>query len=202
MRVTGTGAVIAKAAYQSTGADYAEWQEWLDGNPENEDRRGYFVVFDGDKIRKATSSDRDVDGVISANPCVIGNNDEGWRGQFLMDEFGDYIYEEVEVEREEKDLVSGETKIIKELITTYKVNPEYDPFMEYVYRKDRKEWDCVGFLGMLVARSDGTCKVNGRCKPNDDGIATPSDDGNGFKILDVMDNNLVKILVGISVRCW
>ena len=38
-RVTYTGAVYAKAAYNSSGADYAEFiKEWYDGNPNNEDR--------------------------------------------------------------------------------------------------------------------------------------------------------------------
>jgi len=203
MRVTGTGAVIAKAAYQSTGADYAEWQEWADGNPDNEDRRGYFVVFYGDKIRKATSEDKNIVGVVSANPCIIGNNDDGWRGKFLMDEFGDYIYEEVEVEREEIDPETGETITVKELTTTYKVNPDYDPDMEYVHRKDRPEWDCVGFMGMLVTRSDGTCEVNKRCKPNVDGIATLSDDGNGYLVLSINEENqLAKVLIGVNVRYW
>jgi len=203
MRVTGEGAVIAKAAYQSTGADYAEWQEWSDGNPNDEDRRGYFVVFEGDKIRKATSADRDVVGVVSANPCVIGNNDDGWRGKFLMDEFGDYIYEEVEVEREEIDPETGETITVKELTTTYKVNPDYDPDMEYVHRKDRKEWDCIGFMGMLMTRSDGTCEVNKRCKPNDNGEATLSDDGNGYLVLNINEETqLVKVLIGVNVRNW
>jgi len=203
VRITGAGAVIAKAAYQSTGADYAEWQEWADGNPDEEDRRGYFVVFDGDKIRKATSEDKDIVGVVSANPCIIGNNDDGWRGIFLMDAFGDYIYEEVEVEREEIDPESGETITVKELTTTYKVNPDYDPDMEYIHRKDRKEWDCIGFMGMLITRSDGTCQVNKRCKPNDDGKATLSDDGNGFLVLSIdEENQLAKVLIGVNVRNW
>ena len=52
-RITFAGAVIGKAAYQSSGADYAEYFEWLDGNTDNEDRRGYFVTMDGNKIKLA-----------------------------------------------------------------------------------------------------------------------------------------------------
>ena len=37
-RITYAGAVIGKAAYASSGADYAEYFEWLDGNLNNEDR--------------------------------------------------------------------------------------------------------------------------------------------------------------------
>ena len=39
-------------------------------------------------------------------------------------------------------------------------------------RKDRKEWDYVGMLGVLPIRDDGTCIPGQFCKCNDDGIAT------------------------------
>ena len=38
-------------------ADYAEMFEWSDGNSSDEDRRGYTVVLDGNKVVKATDSD-------------------------------------------------------------------------------------------------------------------------------------------------
>ena len=34
-----------------------EFREWSDGNPDNEDRCGLFVCFDGEKIRLANSED-------------------------------------------------------------------------------------------------------------------------------------------------
>ena len=52
------GTVKAKSTITaSTTADYAEFFEWLDSNPDNEDRVGYFVTLDGDKIKIATSED-------------------------------------------------------------------------------------------------------------------------------------------------
>lgn len=61
----------------SPNADYAEVGEWADGNPDGENRLGYFVSIAevGDntiKIRKATSED-DVRGVSVYNPAFSGN---------------------------------------------------------------------------------------------------------------------------------
>jgi hypothetical protein len=71
------------------GADYAEYFEWNDGNPDGEDRTGYFVCLENaDKIGFATS-DVDVIGVVSAIPGVIGNAEQlRWKGQWLRDAFG------------------------------------------------------------------------------------------------------------------
>lgn len=182
-RITDDGAVIGKKAYQASGADYAERKEWVDGNPDAEDRRGYFVTMDGDKIKIASPGDF-ILGVISANPCIVGNNDEGWRGQFLLDEFGDFIMEEIEI----TDEVTGETR--KSMF--YKVNPDYDSNKPYIHRKDRKEWDCVGMLGFLATRDDGTCRVNGYCTVAAGGIATVSE--NGYRVVERINDNLVKIL--------
>ena len=60
----------------SPNADFAEVAEWADGNPNNEDRTGYFVCanvpIDGIVMKKATSVD-DVKGVTIRNPAFVGN---------------------------------------------------------------------------------------------------------------------------------
>lgn len=60
----------------SPNADFAEVAEWNDGNPNNEDRTGYFVCanvpLDGIVMKKATSKD-DVKGVTIRNPAFVGN---------------------------------------------------------------------------------------------------------------------------------
>ena len=65
--------------YNSTGADYAEYFEWADGNPNNEDRIGCFVsLVDGDKIQLASFGD-EILGVISGNGSVVGDSyDDTW----------------------------------------------------------------------------------------------------------------------------
>ena len=60
----------------SQNADFAEVAEWADGNPDNEDRTGYFVCanvpLDGIVMKKATSLD-DVKGVTILAPAFAGN---------------------------------------------------------------------------------------------------------------------------------
>ena len=182
-RVTYAGAAYGLSAYNSSGADMAEFREWLDGNLNNEDRRGYFVTMDGMNIKIAEPGDY-ICGVISANPCLVGNGDEDWQGRYLLDEFGSYIYEE----KEEIDPATGETFINK----FYKVNPDYNPTQIYVQREDRPEWDYVGLCGVINTRDDGTCEVNGFCKCGDGGIATKAN--RGYRVLERVNDNVIKIL--------
>ena len=89
-------------AVSGTGADYAEMWEWQDGNPNSEDRVGYFVAFDGDKIRFANENDdlRKV-GIISGNPAIIGDNfADDWQGMYLQDIYGRNITEHKSYEAE------------------------------------------------------------------------------------------------------
>ena len=66
----------AEGTVVSQNADFAEVAEWADGNPNNEDRTGYFVCanvpVDGIVMRKATSID-DVKGVSILAPAFAGN---------------------------------------------------------------------------------------------------------------------------------
>lgn len=56
------------------GADYAEYFEWEDGNPDNEDRTSLFVsiVYGTRKIKKAMEGE-DILGITSIDASVIGN---------------------------------------------------------------------------------------------------------------------------------
>ena len=198
-------------------ADYAEMFEWSDGNPNNEDRRGYSVVLVGEKIRPATSSDdpADILGIISGNPGVLGDAAAlNWNNRYLKDEFGTNItvdkeylvwnkgheYDEsqskIEVqlqygededqvetvmrhpkvpvaqpdpndknsldgcERWPIDDIDNTTSIpqyardnnIRAIYKELVPNPDYDPNLVYVPRRDRQEWDAVGMLGKLTLR--------------------------------------------------
>lgn len=201
-RVTGAGAVYGKAAYNSTGADYAEYAEWADGNPNNEDRRGYFVTFDEEKpnMIRLANEDEYILGAVSGNPCIIGNSDEGWLGQYLFDEFGSFIYEDVEKEEKYID-ENGEEKVRKVTITTYKENPDYNSEMQYIHREDRKEWSAIGWMGVLSVRDDGTCKVGGYCKPANGGIATIASSEEFmtkkfvYRVIERINDNIVKVVI-------
>ena len=70
MVLTNTGTVVSKFA------DYAEVAEWADGNPNNEDRIGYFVSISscvsGISMSKATS-ESDIRGVTMERPGFAAN---------------------------------------------------------------------------------------------------------------------------------
>jgi hypothetical protein len=214
-RVNANGQAFGKASYTTSGADYAEFFEWQDGNPDNEDRRGYFVTLEADKIKIANKGDY-ILGIISGLPSVIGNGDEDWMGRYIMDEFGDFVYEDFEEEivvgyeyetpeidpvehahksREEKlKIIEPVKKEIKETIRgkRYKQNPDYDPTREYIQRQDRPEWDAVGMLGVLSVRDNGECQVNGYCELVDGGTVVPSE--TGYRVIKRVSDNVVKIV--------
>ena len=201
-RVQSDGAVYAKSAYNATGADYAEFFEWADGNPSNEDRRGYFVTFDEDKpnmIRKA-KTDEYILGIISGNPCVVGNSDESWLGRYMMDDFGSFIYEDKEIEEIYRD-DSGEEKTRIIIVKFYKENPAYDPERQYSPRAERQEWEYVGMTGVLPIRDDGTCVIGGYCKCDKNGIATFASNTelhiNKFiyRVIERVNENIIKVVL-------
>ena len=193
-RVMTTGAVYGAAAYNSSGADYAEMWEWADGNPDNEDRRGKFVTVDeNNKIRIATTDDDYILGIISATPCVVGDvQSENWREMYLKDVFGQPIVKKVDVpehiDEETGELVKAHTE------EQWVLNPEYDPTRPYVSRDERKEWAAVGLMGKLVVIDDGTCVAGRYCKLTGNGTATSSTDKNDWRVLKRMDSTHVQIL--------
>lgn len=190
-RITAAGNCMGAQSFGSSGADYAEFFEWRDGNKKAEDRRGLFVTLDGDKIRLATAADDYIVGVISANPSVVGDvQSENWHGMYKKDVFGQPLTETVEVP-ESTDEETGEV-VPTHTITRYVVNPDYDPDEEYTSREFRKEWACVGLMGKLVVVDDGTCEVNGYCKSADGGKATKSD--TGYRVMKRIDSTHIQIL--------
>lgn len=69
-------AAASNGTVLSQNADYAEVGQWADGNPNSENRIGYFVATDdtqaGTTIIKATST-KDVRGVVVTAPAFSGN---------------------------------------------------------------------------------------------------------------------------------
>ncbi|RAV12214.1 hypothetical protein DQG23_35175 [Paenibacillus contaminans] len=111
-RVAFNGNVYGLSAFNSSGADYAEYFEWQDGNPNNEDRTGLFVTLDGDKIRKATNEDEFILGVVSVNPSVVGDShQDDWNQKYLKDKWGRIRYQYID-EPEKKQVITH--------------NPEYE----------------------------------------------------------------------------
>jgi len=116
-RLRGDGNAFADGTWTAGGADYAEYFEWADGNSDDEDRVGFSVVLDNEKIRKATSSDdaSSIIGIISANPSVVGDGDmDVWKHKYLRDDFGRFITDTHNVvEWTETIITEEETKEVK-----------------------------------------------------------------------------------------
>lgn len=137
--VRGDGQVASDSSYTSNGADYAEYFEWADGNPNNEDRVGYSVSLINDKIKIAEEGEV-VFGIVSGNPSVVGDGAPmKWTGKYLKNDFGSYIRNE-----------DGERVL----------NPEYDEDSEYISREDRPEWSAIGLMGKLRLRKGQAVGTN------------------------------------------
>ena len=197
------GTVKAKSTITaSTTADYAEFFEWLDKNPNEEDRVGHFVTLDGNKIKIATSEDDYILGIVSGEPFVLGNGDcDTWNGMYLHDEFRRTIYEPapkmIEILDNEGN-PTGEYEEVKGEFegTRPKLNPEYDPTKQYISRFDRAEWSPVGMLGMLAVLHDGTAEVNGYVTVNNEGIATKCtrDTRNSYRVIKKVSDKVVEVI--------
>lgn len=189
-----------KGAVTSNAADYAEFFEWLDGNPNNEDRVGYLVTLDGEKIRFANPED-EILGIISANPAILGDNYEcDWNGKYLTDEFGRILYDKVEefIDIPKVDEETGETIVEKKSLGFFdhpRINPDYDPDQEYINRRNRSEWAMVGMLGKLLVRDDGTAQINGYVNAGEGGIATASTEKTNMRVLSRINDHIVKVLL-------
>ncbi|WP_417832479.1 peptidase G2 autoproteolytic cleavage domain-containing protein [Terasakiella sp.] len=114
----GDGNAWADGSWNAGGADFAEYFEWVDGNPNNEDRRGWSVVLEDGKIRKALAAEIPF-GVISARPTVVGDAAElKWADKYLKDDFNKYIMEDYEVvEWTETKVVQDATEAVYKTVT-------------------------------------------------------------------------------------
>lgn len=155
-------------------ADYAEYFEWADGNPDNEDRRGYPVALTTDgKIKIATTEDdaSDFIGIVSVEAAVVGDAAwSHWTGMHERDRFGQQVYEDYELlcwgpyDEDNKSYktqttrqamidAGREAEIPEDAITItkkrLKLAADYDPEREYIPRKDRQEWQAIGLMGKL-----------------------------------------------------
>ncbi len=175
----GSGDATCDGSFTGGGADYAECFEWLDGNPNNEDRVGFTVVLENGKIRKATETDNELNiiGVISKNPTVIGDaQPNSWVNKFVRDDFGrvqfenlaSYRWEEIKEDgtKEFKGCVPSRDGITppenaEEYYHDYPIyNNSFDKEEIYVSRTNRKEWSAVGMMGKLRIRKDEIKKSN------------------------------------------
>ena len=157
-------------------ADYAEYFEWADGNPDNEDRRGYSVVVTTDgKMRIATSEDDTADflGIVSVHAAICGDAAPmSWQGKYQLDKFGGRVLVDInhtcwmnKPDGEHDDSDQWDHKYTDEYISSNNIavpdyakvittqvpveSDGYEQDREYIPRKDRKEWQAIGLMGKL-----------------------------------------------------
>lgn len=159
------GIATAEGTMLSVNADYAEVGEWSDGNPNGENRIGYFVAIDnssaGATMVKASSTS-DVRGVTVASPAFSGNCSDA---RFNITT---------------STTTDSDTGSITTIVTSKKL---------------KKQYDYVAVMGMVPVIDNGTCTINGRCMPTSDGTAVPSSNNMGYQIIDRIDASHVLIAV-------
>ena len=199
-------ATFAGTVTSASGADYAEYFEWKDGNKDSEDRVGYIVTLDGNKIVKAKAGD-DILGIISGCATVIGDNAEwNWQGRFERDEFGRIIYDQVEqfIDTPDPDWEPNpekpdeEVPMIKKSLGYFPVpreNADYDPTKEYSNRSNRPEWDTVGMMGKLYVRDDGTAAINDyvTVSATTDGVATKAEGRTSMRVMERVNDHIIRV---------
>ncbi len=170
IHIRGDGQAYADQSWSGGGADYAEYFEWEDGNPSDEDRRGHSVVLSGNKVELAEEGDAPF-GVVSATPVVVGDDDiDRWKQKYLRDDFGQVVMEDgawIQWTDADGTKHSHESNAIPEGVTPpgdavtvtvdetgadlkrRKLNPAWVEGQEYVARENRKEWVTIGLVGKL-----------------------------------------------------
>lgn len=211
LRVTYAGDVLGTKAYQSSGADYAEFvKPWSDRNPEGEDRIGYFVTIKDGLLYKANAGDYII-GITSGNPSVVGNADEDYYWRYERDKFNRIVMEDapelVQKTDEDGNPMFDEETHEPIMIETgniipnarMKISENYDPSLQesYIPRSERKEWDYVGMRGIIPVRDDGTCLQDHFCKCGKDGIATLAEERSfdTFYVIERISENIVSVEV-------
>ncbi len=172
-RILKDGRGIADQGWFTGAGDYAEMFETIGGALID---AGYFVTLDGEKVRTADPDDDFILGVTSARPGILADAAElRWKGKYLTDAWGRVRYEKVTVpgRRDKEDRVVSPARDEEQPMH----NPEWDSTRDYIPRSERPEWTAVALLGKVLMRDDGSCQVNGYCRPAAGGVATSAKTG-------------------------
>lgn len=158
-------------------ADFAEYFEWMDGNTSDEERIGFMVQLNGEKIEFATSFDNCIGVVTGTGGFICDAAPLEWVDKYLKDQWGRVIYEK----NQNGEMVAQE-------------NPEFDASQEYIPREQRKEWSPIGMIGKVHIRHDGSLKVGRFATCGENGVATDSET-TGYRVLKVINNESALVLV-------
>ena len=173
----GTGATTAEEARQNLGittangtmlsqnADYAEVGEWADDNPSDEDRIGYFVAIDN-----SSAGSTMVKATSTSDVRGVTVASPAFSGNCSDDKF--------------------------DIVTSTETDPDTgETITKVASKKLKKQYDYVAVMGIVSVIDNGTCEINGKCMPAEDGTAVPSPNNMGYQIIDRIDDTHVLIAV-------
>ncbi len=173
----GTGATTAEEARQNLGittangtmlsqnADYAEVGEWADDNPSDEDRIGYFVAIDNSSAGATM-----VKATSTSDVRGVTVTSPAFSGNCSDDKF--------------------------DIVTSTETDPDTgETITKVASKKLKKQYDYVAVMGIVSVIDNGTCEINGKCMPAEDGTAVPSSNNMGYQIIDRIDDTHVLIAV-------
>jgi hypothetical protein len=151
---TNNGNVKVEGGYSSNyGLDYAEYFEWHDGNPNEEDRIGLAVslVEETGKIKIAEIGETPIGAVSGMSGMSGGEAGIHWNGYWDNDDWGRPTYKQLVDSN--GDLVFNEDGTPK---MKRAINPAYDYELQKDYkpRSQRSEWACIGLLGQVYLRKE------------------------------------------------
>lgn len=133
------------------------------------------------------------------NQIEDGNGNPLFEEIPLLDENGNEQYHDVPVldEKTHEPVMVETGRIIPN--ARMKLSDGYDPSLQngYIERKDRKEWDYVGMLGVLPVRDDGTCLPGKFCRCGQGGIATLAAERgfDTYMVIERISDNIVSVIL-------
>jgi len=172
-KVLGNGAILHDGSITSNQGDYAEYFESVDGSAIPV---GTSVVLENGKVKVAESGESPI-GVVRpvGTSSVIGNSAwNKWDSKYMRDDYGQYLREDYTStewgEGEDKkmyhtDRIPDDVEVPEdaEVVSQFKdgrnysrkkLNPDFDPDLEYVPRSERDEWNLIGLLGQVPIAKD------------------------------------------------
>lgn len=137
------GVGYADLGWVATGADFAEYFEWNDGNPNEEDRVGLFVKLStndsGVPNGKIEVGGENTIGPVSAMPGFASNATPlNWSGKWQKDDFGRFVFD------------NDGNRVL---------NPNFDADAQYRAREARKEWSPIGMTGRLRVKASSNIGI-------------------------------------------
>ena len=182
-KATKEGNTYQDGSVYTTGADYAEYFQTTDGLAIN---AGYFVSL-SDGLGTVEVGNREIIGVVSATPVVVGDSAENsWQGKYLTDKFG-------VPEMSLQAILDIDGEDTGEVVQARTLNPSYDASTVYVPRSVRPEWVPVGLFGKLWVYYDGSVSVGDKLASNSDGKGIISD--TGYRVLKVKQDDGIALIL-------